>query len=249
MLGCNSIGWTLAGTTGFIGIGHLYSAYICTYSRKSIGFSNASVVILNVLVFTFSKYSKWDHNLPTSAKYGVSFVNYAKSDISPPFVIAVFIQYHVIYCTSITFSTVVIFSMVVCLRWLYHHMLLVLYISWESWVLCLLLLCSLTMCTNNWVYYDPIGHIFLFAHHTTSLKSLWRYWTSKCLSSTFCLKHVSMIKSVNHLSCNIWGCAYRAHPFLPWWLWDYRKVSNIRCTKCQNLNVPRLGLQLSLRNV
>ena len=30
---------------------------------------------------------------------------------------------------------------------------------------------------------------------------------------------------------------------------DYRKVSNIMRTKYQNLNVSRLGLQLSLRNI
>ena len=33
------------------------------------------------------------------------------------------------------------------------------------------------------------------------------------------------------------------------WNFSYRKVSNIRRTKCQNLNVPRLGLQLSLRKI
>ena len=30
---------------------------------------------------------------------------------------------------------------------------------------------------------------------------------------------------------------------------DYRKISNIRRTKSQNLNVSRLGLQVSLRNI
>ena len=35
-----------------------------------------------------------------------------------------------------------------------------------------------------------------------------------------------------------------------WWLGDgYRQVSNIRGTKSQNLDVSRLGLQLSLRNI
>ena len=29
----------------------------------------------------------------------------------------------------------------------------------------------------------------------------------------------------------------------------YSKVSNIRCTKCKNLNVSHLSLQLSLRNI
>ena len=31
--------------------------------------------------------------------------------------------------------------------------------------------------------------------------------------------------------------------------WTNRKVSNIRRTRCQNLNASRLGLQLSLRNL
>ena len=32
-------------------------------------------------------------------------------------------------------------------------------------------------------------------------------------------------------------------------LWDYRKISNTRRTKSRNLNVSRLGLKLSLRNI
>ena len=43
-----------------------------------------------------------------------------------------------------------------CLRGLYHTMLSVSYIFWESWVFCLLLLCSLIMCTNDKVHYDPM---------------------------------------------------------------------------------------------
>ena len=84
----------------------------------------------------------------------------------------------------------VIFSVVVCLMWLCHHMLPVSYVSRESWVLFPLLVCSPMMCTNNRVHYSPgDGRIRLFAHCTTSLWSLCRricrYWT-KCLSGTFC---------------------------------------------------------------
>ena len=32
-------------------------------------------------------------------------------------------------------------------------------------------------------------------------------------------------------------------------IWKYRTISNIMRTKCQNLNVSRLALQLSLRNI
>ena len=55
-----------------------------------------------------------------------------------------------------TFPIVDIFSVVVCLRWLYHHMLSVSYIYLESWVLSLLLLCTIMMCEYNGVHYDLI---------------------------------------------------------------------------------------------
>ena len=46
-------------------------------------------------------------------------------------------------------------------------------------------------------------------------------------------------------SCNhIWGSTYMHKSNLQ----DYRKISNIRRTKSQNLNVSRLVLQLSLSN-
>ena len=44
-------------------------------------------------------------------------------------------------------------------------MLSVSYISWESWVLFLLFLCSLMMCANNWVHYDLMV-VFLCLHIT-----------------------------------------------------------------------------------
>ena len=50
-----------------------------------------------------------------------------------------------------TFPIVVIFSVAVCLRWLYYHMLSVLYISWERRVWCPLL-CILVMGANNGIH-------------------------------------------------------------------------------------------------
>ena len=52
----------------------------------------------------------------------------------------------------------------------YHHMLLISYISQECWVLFLLLLCSLMMCTNNQVHIGPMVisvclHIILPHYH------------------------------------------------------------------------------------
>ena len=63
----------------------------------------------------------------------------------------IFITHLVIFIQSevSTFPIIIIFSMDVCLQWLYHNMLLISYISQECWVLFLLLQCSLMMCTNN----------------------------------------------------------------------------------------------------
>ena len=47
--------------------------------------------------------------------------------------------------------------MAVCRRWLYDRMLSFSYISWESWVMCLLLLCSRMMSATNRVHYHPIA--------------------------------------------------------------------------------------------
>ena len=90
--------------------------------------------------------------------------------------------------------------MVVCLRWLYHHMLSVLHmnISRESWVLRLQLLCSLIMCANNQVHYGLMVlygylHITLPHYHADLSESI---ELLKYLSDIFCLKCVSMIRSV-----------------------------------------------------
>ena len=53
---------------------------------------------------------------------------------------------------NIDLSIVVIFSVVVCLGWLYHHVLSVSYITGDSWVLFLLILCSLMTHINNRVH-------------------------------------------------------------------------------------------------
>ena len=64
----------------------------------------------------------------------------------------------------------------------------------------LLLLCSLTMCANNRVHYDPMVvflclHITLpHYHHYSDLPE--GIGLLKCLSGTFCLECVSKIKSI-----------------------------------------------------
>ena len=105
------------------------------------------------------------------------------------------------------------FSVVVCLRWLYHHMLSASYISRESWVLFLLLLCSLIMCANNRVHYGLIAliclHITLPHYHNhadiSEVGMLIRY-----ILLNVCLR----FSSLKYLSCNKWGCVYSAYPFL-----------------------------------
>ena len=71
---------------------------------------------------------------------------------------------------------------------------------WETWVLCLLLLCSLMMCTNSRVHYDSMAvfvclHITLpHYHHYVDLSS--GIELLKCLLGTFCLVCVSKITSI-----------------------------------------------------
>ena len=70
-----------------------------------------------------------------------------------------------------TFLIVVIISVVVCLRWLYHHTLSVSYISGEIWVSLLVLVCSLMMYANNRIRY---GQIVVFVCLHIALLSLYR---------------------------------------------------------------------------
>ena len=107
---------------------------------------------------------------------------------------------------NINLPIVVIFSVAVCLRWFYHHMLSVSYISLESWVLCLSLRCSLMMCANNRVHYEPMA-VFVCLYIT-----LPRYYhhgdlsdgigLPKCLLGTFCLKCVFKIKKISSIIFN-----------------------------------------------
>ena len=53
------------------------------------------------------------------------------------------------------FPLLAYFSVVVCLRWLYYHMLSVSYISRVSWILFLLLLCNVMVCANNRIHNGP----------------------------------------------------------------------------------------------
>ena len=88
------------------------------------------------------------------------------------------------------FPIVIIFFAVVCLRWMYHHLLSVSCISRNNWVLFLLLLCSLMMCVINRVHLWPqmprwsysfvcTLHYPIFTIMQTYLT--WLYWRFKML--------------------------------------------------------------------
>ena len=74
------------------------------------------------------------------------------------------------------------------------------YISRDSWVFCLLFLCSLMMCANSRGHYEPmVIFICLYIplphyHHYSDLSEIIELL--KCSSDTFCLKCVSKIKSI-----------------------------------------------------
>ena len=99
------------------------------------------------------------------------------------------------------FPTVVIFSMAVCLRWLYHHMqsasYTYMYIPGKQF----LSLCNLTMCANNRVYY---GLMVVFVclhttlphyHHSTYLKVL-NFWNTCQLYFVECVSKIKSILSI-----------------------------------------------------
>ena len=98
----------------------------------------------------------------------------------------------------LTFPIVVIFfhGCVLC-GWLYHHMLSVSYISRESWVLCLLLLCSLMMFANDWVQCDSMVVFFCLQitlphyHYHADLPEGIELLI--CLSGIFCIECVSKV--------------------------------------------------------
>ena len=113
------------------------------------------------------------------------------------------------YTESFLFPSLLYFSVFVGLRWLYHHMLAISYISRKAgfcvfysdlydWELSYYR--SLMMCANNRIHCDPIVifaclHITLPHYHYYADRSEGTELL-KCLSGTFCLGCVSKIKSI-----------------------------------------------------
>ena len=81
-----------------------------------------------------------------------------------------------------TFPLLSYFFVVVCLRWLYNHILLsITYISREYWDLVSIMDAQSIEVQSLW----PPGRVHLFADYTISLSPLcrliWRHWTNKIL--------------------------------------------------------------------
>ena len=90
------------------------------------------------------------------------------------------------------------------------------YISQESWVLCLLLLCSLMMYANDWVHYGLMvtyGYLHITLPHYHHYANL-----SEGNLSRVCLRldQFSQLSFIQYM-----GCVYSAYPFILWWLWEY----------------------------
>ena len=145
----------------------------------------------------FTMCSWWRHDIPGDgmtffAIWGAVCVKQAHWIVGDR--IDIFITHRVIITISevSTVPIAVIFFVVVCLTWLYYHMLTVSYISPES-CFCLLLLCSFVMCKNNRIQYDlMVVFVCLYIalpHYDLSegIELL------KCLTGAFCLNCASMI--------------------------------------------------------
>ena len=126
------------------------------------------------------------------AIYGVACVELAHSNLGDWK--AIFIIHLIIIIKSEVsiFPIVVIFSMVVCLRWLYYHILSsITYISREHWDF-VSTICVQSIDAQSMVFANdrsdtlwPAGRVRLFADYAISLSSLcrliWRHRTNKML--------------------------------------------------------------------
>ena len=113
------------------------------------------------------------------------------------------------------------FPIVVIFPWLcawcgYAIMLSVSYISRESWVLFLLLLCTFMMCANNRINCGPmVVFVCLYTLYTTWLSSLcrriWKYRTSKMfvryILSSVCLRlsQLSQLSFMQYMGLCVFG--------------------------------------------
>ena len=110
----------------------------------------------------------------------------------------------------------------------------------------ILYLCHRCAVENIMLYWSSLHPKFIFIFYTTGLE-IWSshkvrlcYWQNP---SYFCV--LSMFRGIRYGGFTYLHI-YR-HRYLR--LGMYRKISNIRCSKSQNLNASRLVLQLLLRSI
>ena len=84
--------------------------------------------------------------------WGVFYIIVAHSNLGDREDTFITLRFTVMQSEVSTFPIVVIFSVVVSVKWLYHHMLAVSYLSRESWGFFLVLLCSLMMWATKWIH-------------------------------------------------------------------------------------------------
>ena len=114
---------------------------------------------------------------------------------------------------------VIIFSVVVCLRCLLHHIL--------SLINCICIPGQPGFCFHCYcAVYDECkqsdtfwlaNRISLFVHYNISLSSLckiiWRHWNACPIYFVKCVSEIKHILSVIH---DMWGCVFSVYPFLLW---------------------------------
>ena len=122
---------------------------------------------------------------------------------------------------KISFQLLPYLSVLVCLRWLYHHIVSISFI-YTPWNLVLLpfLLCSL-WCVQITGSLWPEGRICLFAHYGIPSSSLYRLKATLNMKYACCVYFLSiMLLRLYQFStfslCNIWACVFPADPFLSW---------------------------------
>ena len=123
-----------------------------------------------------------------------------------------------------------IFSVVVCLRRLYYHILSSITYIYIPRIVgpCFYHWCSVCGFCKWSDTLRPVGGVRLFADYTISLSSLcrpiWRRWTTKMLvrymlpSVCLRLRQFSPLSFMPYMG--LWRCVSSVYPVLLWWSWE-----------------------------
>ena len=104
----------------------------------------------------------------------------------------------------------------------------------------------------HWAHYDATvmenANIFMYSkvisssHRSFMVQHLFE---GSSIPKSFMINQLYWLQAESSLAKVItYSFNYSSHPNM-----TYHEISNIRCTKSLNLNVPGLGMQLSLRNI